>query len=236
MFATKILKYISSQIITKTIQNTKTSSTGSSDSLSKIVERLSSASPLMLTVALSLTLLSAASHLQGCAVAAVPVAATGVAMATDRRSTGTIVEDQSNELKALKVCLQNSAMWKKSHISAISYNNTLLLVGQTPDENFKREIEQELRSTSKVQNIHNELTIGDPVPMAIRSEDAWITTQIKARMFGKRDLNPGRIKVVTENNIVYLMGLTTEDEEVKATEIARSTPGVEKVVQIFDRT
>lgn len=182
----------------------------------------------------ALTFLSI-SYLQGCAVAAVSGAATGIAMVNDRRSTGTIVEDQSNELKALKVCLQNPEIWKKSHISAISYNNTLLLVGQTPNENFKREVEEELQSLTKIHKVHNELTIGKPVPLSTRSEDAWITTQIKARMFGKRDLNPARIKVVTENGIVYLMGLTTEEEQIKATEIARSTEGVEKVVQIFDQ-
>lgn len=185
-----------------------------------------------------LILLSLASivQLNGCAVAAVSGAATGIAMANDRRTTGAIVEDQTNEMKALKVCIQNQDIWKKSHISAISYNNTLLLVGQTPDENFKREVENEILQISKIQKVHNELAIKNPIPMSARSEDAWITTQIKAKMFGKRDLNPARVKVITEDGIVYLMGLTTEDEEMKATEIARSTPGVEKVVQIFERS
>lgn len=187
-------------------------------------------------IVLMLMALTTVVQLNGCAVAAVSGAATGIAMANDRRSTGVIVEDQANELKALKVCLENREMWKKSHISAISYNHTLLLVGQTPDERFKAEVEDEIRKIAKVQKVHNELAIKDPVPVSIRSEDAWITTQIKTKMFGKRDLNPARIKVVTEDGIVYLMGLTTEDEEIKATEIARSTPGVEKVVQIFDRT
>ncbi len=202
------------------------------DVLSKLQTRVMNARSFMLI----LLSISAVIQLNGCAVAAVSGTATGIAMVNDRRSTGAIVEDQANELKALKVCLQNQDIWKKSHISAISYNNTLLLVGQTPDENFKREVENEILQISKVQKVHNELSIRPPIPMSTRSEDAWITTQIKARMFGKRDLNPARIKVITEDGVVYLMGLITEDEEIKATEIARSTEGVEKVVQIFERS
>lgn len=195
----------------------------------KMLKRVQSASLILLS-------LTSIIHLNGCAVAAVSGAATGLAVVNDRRCTGAIVEDQSNEFKALKVCLQSKDIWKKSHISAISYNNTLLLVGQTPNESYKQELENDIKKNLKVHTVHNELAIKEPVSMMTRSQDSWITTQIKTKMFGKKGLNPSRVKVITEDGIVYLMGLTTEEEEIKATEIARSTSGVYKVVQIFDRT
>lgn len=192
--------------------------------------------PLFTKIPLIFLSLFSVIHLNGCAVAAVSGAATGLAVVNDRRSTGAIVEDQSNEFKALKVCLQNKEVWNKSHISAVSYNKTLLLVGQTPNDAYKQELENDIKKSVKVHSVHNELTVKEPISMMTRSEDSWITTQIKAKMFGKKGLNPSRIKVITEDGIVYLMGLTTEEEEIKATEIARSTSGVQKVVQIFDRT
>lgn len=174
--------------------------------------------------------------LQGCFVAAAGGAATGTAVAVDRRTAGTIVDDQAIELKAMHAIRQQPELWKKSHIYVLSYNNVLLLLGQTPSESFKQTAEEILRDIPKVRRIHNELSVAEPLSLGDRSADTWITTQIKTKLIGTKDMRAHHIKVVTEDRIVYLMGLTTPEEEMTATDIARSVSGVEKVVQIFEPT
>ena len=172
--------------------------------------------------------------LQGCLAAAAGGAATGASIATDRRTTGTIVDDQSIELKATYNLSQHKDLWKASHINVISYNNVLLLVGQTPSEHYKQEAEEAVSNIPKIRQVHNELTIAEPASLGTRSNDSWITTQIKTKLIGHKDINAGRIKVITEEGVVYLMGITTPEEEMIATNIARETSGVERVVQIFE--
>lgn len=175
-------------------------------------------------------------ELQGCAAAAVSGAATSVALVNDRRTVGTILEDQSIELKGLHAVSRNPNLWKPSHISIVSYNTSVLLLGQTPSPHLKEEAENLIKEIPRVQKVYNELTIGSPVPLATRSKDSWITAQIKGKMVSAKTVNPTRIKVITEKGIVYLMGLTTPNEQAAATDIARRVPGVQKVVQIFETT
>lgn len=172
--------------------------------------------------------------LQGCVAAAAGGAATGAVVATDRRSTGTIVDDQTIEFKAMHEIRQNKPLWKASHINIISYNNVLLMVGQTPTEEYKHQAEEAVSGIPKVRRVHNELTIEEPASLGTRSNDSWITTQIKTKLVGHKEIRANRIKVVTENGVVYLMGLTTPEEEMIATDIAREIKGVDKVVQIFE--
>jgi len=172
--------------------------------------------------------------LQGCIAAAASGAATGASIATDRRTTGTIVDDQSIELKATYALSQRKELWKASHINVICYNNVLLLVGQTPLETYKQEAEEAVGDIAKIRQIHNEITIAEPASLSTRSNDSWITTQIKTKLIGNKAINAGRIKVVTEASVVYLMGITNPEEEMIATNIAQETSGVDKVVQIFE--
>lgn len=173
-------------------------------------------------------------QLQGCAVAAVSGAATGVAMATDRRTAGTIVDDKAIEIKALHALSRDSNLWKKSHFNVVSYNNDVLLLGQTPNPQLRQQAEDALRDIPKIKRIYNELTIKEPISLGDRSKDTWITTQVKAKMIGTREINPTRVKVVTEDGVVYLMGITKQKEQMSSTDIAREVNGVNKVVQIFE--
>lgn len=188
----------------------------------------------LLTIAMFI--LVSCSQLLGCAAAAVSGGATCVAIAADRRTAGTILDDQAIELKATHALSRNKSLWKQSHLSVVSYNNSVLLVGQTPSERMKQEAEEHLRDIPKIGKVYNELTTEEPVNLTTRARDTWITTQIKAKMVGKKEMNPARVKVVTENGIVYLLGLTSREEQVAATEISRTVPGVRKVVQIFENT
>jgi len=183
--------------------------------------------PLALSLALSV---------QGCFVAAAGAATTGTAVAVDRRTAGTIVDDQAIELKAMYAIRQQRELWQKSHIHVLSYNNVLLVLGQTPTESFKQAAEEALQGIPKVRRIHNELEVIEPLSLAERSKDAWITTQIKTKLIGTKDMRAHHVKVISENRVVYLMGLTTSTEEMTATDIAQTVPGVEKVVQIFENT
>lgn len=175
-------------------------------------------------------------QLKGCAAAAVSGAATSVALVQDRRTTGTILDDQSIEFKALHALAQNKPLWKQSHLTPVSYNNVLLLVGQAPNEQLRHQAEEALQGIPKIRKVYNELSVAEPASFATRSQDSWITAQIKAKILGKKDISSSNIKVITENGVVYLMGLATPEEEIAATEIARNVTGVEKVVQIFERS
>jgi osmotically-inducible protein OsmY len=180
------------------------------------------------------SILLSVAFLQGCIAAAAGGAATGASIATDRRTTGTIVDDQSIELKATYALSQHKELWKASHISVICYNNVLLLVGQTPVEAYKQEAEEAVSDIAKIRQIHNEITITEPASLGTRSNDSWITTQVKTKLIGNKAINAGRIKVVTEESVVYLMGITTPEEEMIATNIAQEISGVDRVVQIFE--
>jgi osmotically-inducible protein OsmY len=182
----------------------------------------------------SLILASLTTQLMGCAAAVVPVAATGMAVANDRRTTGTIIDDKSIEVKAMHALSHTPEIWRQCHITAVSYNNIVVLVGQAPTEALKQQAESIISEIPKIQRIHNELCVEAPNSLAQRSKDAWITTQIKGKMLGSKTVKVSRIKVITENNVVYLMGLVTPAEEKSATDIAREIPDVEKIIQIFE--
>jgi osmotically-inducible protein OsmY len=186
-------------------------------------------------IAFNLSLYMLFPLLQGCIVAAAGTGAAGTAaVATDRRTVGTIVDDQTIEVKAIHAISRNPILWKQSHISVMCYNGVLLLVGQTPTEELKKEAFEVVSEIPKIRQIHNELTVDQPISFATRSKDSWITTQIKTKLIGNKQIRAHRIKVITEDGVVYLMGLTTPEEEMIATDIARAIPGVDKVVQIFE--
>lgn len=186
------------------------------------------------TFLLSLSLLSI-SLLSGCvAMMAGGAAATGVIVAQDRRTTGTIVEDKSIQLKALQAIRAVGQNQPGVHVSAASYNGRVLLVGQVPSLPLRANIEKQVRRIRKVRYVHNEITLESPTSMLMRSTDSWITTQIKSEMAMHPLLNPTHIKAITEKGVVYLLGIVSSQEEAIAVNIARHTKGVKKVVSIFD--
>ena len=178
--------------------------------------------------------LPASGLLTGCAAVVVGTAATSAVVAQDRRSAGTIVEDKSIHIKTLYAIQQVIPDDPDSHVSAISYNNRVLLVGQVPTEELRTALEAEVRKIGKIRQVHNEITLERPTSLKRRSTDSWITTKIKSEMAVTLDLNPTRVKVVTENGVVYLLGIVTPLEEEITVDISRHTKGVHKVVKIFE--
>ena len=185
-------------------------------------------------LSLSFLLPAMVTLLSGCPAIVAGTAATGVVLAQDRRTTGTIVEDQSITLKAMKAISDELNDDEDAHVSPHTYNNNLLLVGQAPTEDLRERIEYTVRQIEKVRNVYNEIKIAAPTSTLVRSNDSWITTKIKSEMLMHKEINVARVKVVTEDGVVYLLGILGPKEEGIAVDIARHTKGVKKVVKIIE--
>lgn len=174
--------------------------------------------------------------LQGCAPAVVGGAATGASVAYDRRTTGTVIDDQGIEFKASYALFNNKEIYDQSHINVTSYNGVVLLTGETPSESLKQKVTAEIKKIPKVRRIHNELAIAAPSALPSRSSDSWITSKVKAKMTTDEQTDPFHVKVVTERGIVYLMGLLSRAEADRAVNLVKNTAGVQRVVKIFEYT
>ncbi len=173
--------------------------------------------------------------LSGCGVLVVGGTATAAGVVHDRRTAGTVVEDQAIELKAYEVL--DSQRLANAHVNVTSYNNNVLLSGEVPDESTREWVEERVAEVEKVRQIHNELAVAPPSSLGSRSNDAWITTKVKTslvRISGLPGFDPTRVKVVTERGSVYLMGLVTQAEGDAAASVARQIAGVQRVVKLFE--
>jgi osmotically-inducible protein OsmY len=174
--------------------------------------------------------------LSGCWIAVATSAAAGAAVVYDRRSTGTVIDDQNIEFKIRHsvATFKPVNLQKNTHLSVTSYNNAVLLVGQVPDEVVKEKIGALAADTDQVRKVYNQLQIMPPTSLTQRSKDSWITAKIKSNSIFGREIDPLRTKVITENNVVYLMGIVSHEEAEKLTNVARKTNGVERVIRVFD--
>ena len=184
---------------------------------------------------LSAILLASLCVLQGCAPIAVTGATTAVStIAADRRTTGTFIEDEAIEIKSRLALLDRARLNKRVHVNVTSYNTWVLVSGQAPTEQDRQAVIDLVKNIEKVTRVFDEITIAAPSSLLSRSADAVITTKIKAKLIAEEDLSSLHIKVVTENGVTYLMGLVSREEGDIATEIARRTGGVQKVVKLFE--
>jgi len=171
-------------------------------------------------------------NLQGCFPIVATGAGTGVLMAEDRRTSGTFIEDQGIELKASNRL--DEKFKDTAHINITSYNRTVLMTGEVPSEATKQEAEKIVRGVPNVSNVLNETIIAGNSAYTSRSNDSYLTSKIKVRFVEAGKFQTNHVKVVTENNVVYLLGLVTHKEADSAVEIARTTSGVQKVVKVFE--
>jgi osmotically-inducible protein OsmY len=175
---------------------------------------------------------AAAGFLQGCAPLAVTAAAGGAMMATDRRSPGIYIEDESIEWRAFD---KLRAGFEGGHINVTSYNRRVLLTGEAPTEEMKKKAEETLGAVTNVREVVNELKVAGASSLAARGNDALITSNVKALMVNNGNkFSPMHIKVLTEANVVFLMGLVTPAEGEAAADIARRAQGVARVVKVFE--
>jgi osmotically-inducible protein OsmY len=171
------------------------------------------------------------SVLTGCVAAVVGGAGTAVVIGEDRRTVGTVTEDQGIELKAEN---RINDKFKAAHINVTSFSRMVLLTGEAPDAAAKAEIEKIVRAVENVRGVYNEIAIGSPSALSARTNDSYITSKVKARFVDQRKFNAIHVKVVTEASVVYLLGLVKRKEADDAVEIARTTSGVQRVVKLFE--
>jgi osmotically-inducible protein OsmY len=172
--------------------------------------------------------------MSGCAPVLIGAAATtGVVVATDRRKTGAQLDDTTiSTAIAYKV---NAQYGDNVRVSVASYNGIVLLTGEVPDQATLEGVAQMAAKEERVRAVQNELSIEALSSLSSRANDSYITSKVKAR-FIDSDFSPTHVKVITERGIVYLMGIVKKTEGDQATEIARRTSGVKRVVRIFEYT
>ena len=183
--------------------------------------------------ALLLTALAASTLLGACAPLLIGGAMVGGSMmVTDRRTSGTQLEDQGIEMKAAK--RSDEAVGERGHINLTSYNRLVLITGEVPTEADKAAVELAVARVENVRSVVNELAIGSASSIGTRSNDTLLTSKVKASMVDAKDVLTNAYKVVTERSVVYLMGRVSEREAGRATDIARGVSGVTKVVRVFE--
>jgi osmotically-inducible protein OsmY len=171
-----------------------------------------------------------------CMTACAPFLVAGVAgsalVATDRRTSGTQLEDETIELRAsAKV---RDTFGEKVHVNVTSYNRQVLLTGEVPSDRERQAVAAIVEKVENVKSVANELSAMPNASLGSRSNDLVVTGKIKATLIDSRDLFANAFKVVTERNTVYLMGRVTQREADSATALIRNVGGVNKVVRMFE--
>ena len=183
----------------------------------------------MLSAALPLLLL-----LQACVPAVVGGAAAGAGAAHDRRPLGAILDDENIELKAAAKIGLDADLKNLVHVNVTSMNGIVLLTGEAATSDARDLILNHVRGINGVRRITNELRIAEPSSFGSRSKDSLITSAVKSRFVVDRNIDPTRVKVVTEASVVYLLGLVTQAEGDLAAERAANIDGVERIVKVFE--
>lgn len=182
------------------------------------------------------TLLLVSASLGGTLTACAPLLVGGVVMgslmAADRRTSGAQVEDEGIELRAVSRIREN--LGDRVHVNVTSYNRQVLLTGEVPSAQDKQLVEQVVARVENVRVVVNELAVLGGSTLTQRSSDTLVTGKVKAGLLDAKDLFANAFKVVTERGTTYLMGRVTQREADRATDIARRTGGVQKVVRVLE--
>jgi osmotically-inducible protein OsmY len=171
-----------------------------------------------------------ATLLTGCVAAVVSGAVAG--MVYDRRSLMTMEAD-ARLFHVIHKKIVTDRQFADSRIIVSSFNRVVLLVGETPTASLRDLAGKIAHSTPGTYRVYNEITVGYPIPLTVRSKDSLITGQVRSSLLTKKGLESGSIRIVTENRVVYLMGIATEQQASLAVDAARRVRGVNKVVKIF---
>jgi osmotically-inducible protein OsmY len=185
---------------------------------------------MKILITISITLL-----LPGCIPAVfVAGAAAGGAVIYDHRDTKTMVKDRDATFQIQNNLDQDKDLFKKTHISIVTFNRIGLLVGQAPNEEQRAHAETIAKANSQVKILYNEITTESPISSTQITNDMWITTKIKTTLMATPGLSSTNLKIITENGTVYLMGLTTLKQADLATEKVKTISGVKKIVKLFE--
>jgi osmotically-inducible protein OsmY len=182
--------------------------------------------------ALVLALIAAAASSPGCVALIGAGGAAAFSALEDRRTAGTQIEDEGIEVRAAHRI--NESLKERAHVNVTAFNRAVLITGEAWDEATRAEIEKIVLAVPNVRVVTNELQVAGLASVASRANDTSLTAKVRGRFLNAKDFNPLHVKVVTEAGVVYLLGLVTESEAEAATELARTTGGVRKVVKVFE--
>jgi osmotically-inducible protein OsmY len=185
-----------------------------------------------LRILLLLSMAAAMPQLSGCVGAVAVGAGAGALMVSDRRPSETYLSDQGIEIRAANRI--DERFGDKAHVNVTSYNRAVLLTGEVPDAAARAEVEKIVAAVPDVKAISNELEIAGVSSLSARSNDSFITSKVKGRFLDANKFSVNAVKVVTENGVVYLLGIVSQAEADAAVEVARTTAGVRKVVRVFE--
>lgn len=164
----------------------------------------------------------------------IPLLALPGCIAHDRRTLGAIIDDQAIEMKAGAAIIGSRELKNNTHVNVTSMNGIVLITGETATPEARDQVLAQVREINGVRRITNEMRIAEPSTLGARSRDSLITSAVKSRLLVTRGVRPSQVKVITEDNVVYLMGLVTQAEGELAAEQAATIDGVTRVVKMFE--
>jgi osmotically-inducible protein OsmY len=151
-----------------------------------------------------------------------------------KRTPGVFIDDAVLEPMIKREIFRSDPGFKGSHLVVVSYNGVVLLAGQVATEALRQKAGEVAQGLQRVRKIHNELSIGGPISLVARSNDSWLTTKVKSRLIASNEAYGTRTKVITENGVVYLMGLLTREDANNAVSVTARVYGVQKIVKVFE--
>ncbi|CBY86905.1 MULTISPECIES: division/outer membrane stress-associated lipid-binding lipoprotein [Haemophilus] len=178
-------------------------------------------------------LLGATIFLQGCVAAVIGGGAVAAKVATDPRTTGTQIDDETFEFKVENAVEKDAQIKAEGRVNAVSYNGRVLLIGQVPNSDVKDTATALAKGVKGVNEVYNELTVSPKISFAQISKDSWLTTQVKSKMFVDGRVKATDVKVISENGEVFLLGNVTQSQANAAADIASKISGVKKVIKVF---
>ncbi|MEZ8189666.1 BON domain-containing protein [Vibrio sp. 1F279] len=184
---------------------------------------------LLKLISVSLLTLS----LSGCAGLFIAGAATTANLVTDTRTTKEIWSDNNIEFEV--AAMTNKPPFRGNvSITASSYRGSVVLMGQATTDAERRAFESQAKAVTGVESIHNQIRVKEPLSVSAISKDSWITTKVKSALLAKSELNGIKVKVITEDSEVFLLGLVSREHADIATQVARNISGVKQVIRAFE--
>lgn len=178
--------------------------------------------------------LGATALAQGCVPVIVAGGATAAVAATDRRSVGTQLDDENIELTALRKITDDNRLGDDVHVNITCFNGVMLLSGEATTAEQRDIVLSLVGNFQGVKRVFNEIVIAEPTAFATRTNDSWITGRVKTKLLADENIPGRRVKVITENGTVYLMGLVTQKEGELAATAAQQVTGVKKIGKLFE--
>ncbi|PQJ59519.1 hemolysin [Vibrio chagasii] len=191
--------------------------------------KLFTSNTLFKLISVSLLTLS----LSGCAGIFIAGAATTANIVTDTRTTKEIWNDNNIEFEV--AAITNKQPYRGSvRVTASSYRGSVVLMGQATTDAERRSFESQAKDVPGVETIHNQIRVKEPLSVSAISKDSWITTKVKSALLANSELNGIKVKVITEDSEVFLLGLVSREHADIATEVARNISGVKQVIRAFE--